>query len=92
MPSPKLREKNACPIALTITDESIFEKSGENRNSRPSFAPGISNELIQKMMRIKNRIGIIMFDMRSIPFCTPRITITKLTIRNKIVHNKGRHG
>ena len=90
MPNPRLNEKNACPIAPIITDEFIFEKSGVKRNFNPSIAPGIISELIQKMMSIIKRHGIIILDMRSIPFCTPRITITKLRRRNMIVHMSGR--
>ena len=90
MPNPRLNEKNACPIAPIITDELILEKSGVKRNFNPSTAPGIISELIQKIMSIIKRHGIIILDMRSIPFCTPRITITKLRRRNMIVHMSGR--
>ena len=90
MPNPRLNEKNACPIAPIITDELILEKSGVKRNFNPSIAPGINNEFMQKIMRMRNKHGIMMFDMRSIPFCTPRITITKLRRRNMIVHMSGR--
>ena len=71
IPIPKLKEKNACPIARTMTWGVIFEKSGCRKNFSPSLASGSVNDRIQKTMRIMNSIGINMLDIFSIPFCTP---------------------
>ena len=71
IPIPKLKEKNACPIARTMTWGVIFEKSGCRKNFSPSLASGSVNERIQNTMRIMNSIGINMLDIFSIPFCTP---------------------
>ena len=68
---PKLKEKNACPIARTMTWGVIFEKSGCRKNFSPSLASGSVNDRMQKTMRIMNSIGINMLDIFSIPFCTP---------------------
>ena len=70
--TPKLKEKNACPIALRNTEGVISEKSATNKKLNPSEALGIISELIQKTMRITNSNGIIMFDIRSMPFFSPR--------------------
>ena len=71
IPIPKLKEKNACPIARTMTWGVIFEKSGCRKNFSPSLASGSVNDRIQKTMRIMNSIGINMLDIFSIAFCTP---------------------
>ena len=71
IPMPKLKEKNACPIARTMTWGVIFEKSGCRKNFSPSLASGSVNDRMQKTMRIMNSIGINMLDIFSIPFCTP---------------------
>ena len=71
IPIPKLKEKNACPIARTMTWGVIFEKSWCRKNFRPSLASGSVNDRMQKTMRIMNSIGINMLDIFSIPFCTP---------------------
>ena len=71
IPMPKLKEKNACPIARTMTWGVIFEKSGCRKNFSPSLASGSVNDRMQKTMRIMNSIGIHMLDIFSIPFCTP---------------------
>ena len=57
IPIPKLKEKNACPIARTMTWGVIFEKSGCRKNFSPSLASGSVNDRIQKTMRIMNSIG-----------------------------------
>jgi hypothetical protein len=54
----------------------IFEKSGLNRNSRPSLAAGSVKECTAKIIRIRNSSGINMFDIFSIPFSTPLTSIT----------------
>ena len=69
IPMPKLKEKNACPIARTMTWGVIFEKSGCRKNFSPSLASGSVNDRMQKTMRIMNSIGINMLDIFSIPFC-----------------------
>lgn len=71
IPMPKLKEKNACPIARTMTWGVIFEKSGCRKNFSPSLASDSVNDRMQKTMRIMNSIGINMLDIFSIPFCTP---------------------
>ena len=71
IPMPKLKEKNACPIARTMTWGVIFEKSGCRKNFCPSLASGSVNDHMKKTMRIMNSIGINMLDIFSIPFCTP---------------------
>ena len=48
IPIPKLKEKNACPIARTMTWGVIFEKSGCRKNFSPSLASGSVNDRIQK--------------------------------------------
>lgn len=68
IPIPKLKEKNACPIARTMTWGVIFEKSGCRKNFRPSLASGSVNDRMQKTMRIMNSIGINMLDIFFDPF------------------------
>ena len=71
IPIPKLKDKNACPIARTMTWGVIFEKLGCRKNFSPSLASGSVNDRMQKTMRIMNSMGINMLDIFSIPFCTP---------------------
>ena len=75
---PKLKEKNAWPNALIITDGVMAEKSGFKKNSRPSPAFGNVSETIQKPSKMTKRMGIMMFDNRSIPFCTPKSKMAML--------------
>ena len=90
--SPRLSEKNACPIAPIIMFGVICEKSGLNINSRPFLASGNNRELTQKTSSKMNRIGIRKFEIRSIPFCMPFRKIRKLIPRNRIVHRTERQG
>ena len=71
-----LSEKNACPIALRITDEVILLKSGWTKNVNPSLAFGKVTERIARMSKNKKRSGIIILDARSIPDFTPDMMMT----------------
>ena len=59
-------------MALSTVRDVIFEKSGRNRNERPSPALGMNSECTQKAMRITNSSGISMLLTFSMPFSTPR--------------------
>ena len=91
-PSPIEIEKNACPMAFRTTDESTFEKSGLNRNRRPSPPPGIVIERIQSTMSMMNSSGIMIFAERSMPFCTPSRMMTCVSMTNAAVATSGFQG
>ena len=71
MAEPKLKEKKACPMAASKTDPSILEKSGLNIKVKPFMAPSKVSERMAKAIKPKNKIGIIILDAFSKPFCTP---------------------
>ena len=75
VPIPIERVKNACPIALSHTSVVTFEKSGLKRNSSPLEAFGSDMEHIASTISKIKSIGIVIFEPRSIPFCTPNNTI-----------------
>ena len=78
---------NACPNASTTPRQVSCEKSGANRNASPLCTPGSMSELTQNTMSSKNSNGIMMLDMRSMPFCTPLSSTAKLMTRKTIVNS-----
>ena len=72
----RLSEKNACPTALRITLAVSFEKSGFRRKRKPSEEPGILNEQTTRMPMMKSSKGIMIFEKRSMPDCTPLAMMT----------------
>ena len=79
-------------MAPITTLGDILLKSGLKRNSSPSAALGSINELMQNTISITNSSGISMLAIFSMPFCTPRISTTKLIIKNSTVHTELRTG
>ena len=75
-PIARLREKKACPMALSMTRVVTFEKSGFRRKCRPSRAPGMLNEQATSTTMITSSSGIITLLKRSMPDCTPRAMTT----------------
>ena len=74
-PKPKLNEKKACPMALSMVEPFILLKSGFSRNSNPCDAPGRDIEQIANTIMMIKSAGIIILENFSIPPFTPRITI-----------------
>ena len=72
IPMPRLSEKKACPMARMMTCGVILEKSGCRKKESPSLEPGSVSERTQKTSSMTNSSGMSMFDIFSIPFCTPR--------------------
>ena len=85
-------EKNACPIAFSTTCGVNLEKSGSNKNLKPSLPPGSVTERTHITITSKSSNGISTFDVRSIPSFTPKNTTTQLIVRNSIIHNTRRTG
>jgi hypothetical protein len=90
VPIPTLREKNACPIALSTTDDVTLEKSGFKRNFKPSEALGSVTERTHRTISMKKSIGIIILDALSIPPFTPEAMILWVKRTNTTVHIIGR--
>ena len=84
-------EKNACPIALRITDEVSFERSGLSKKVSPALEPGIENENTTSMAIISSSRGIISFDERSIPPCTPRMITKWHSNITTVIYTRGSH-
>ena len=49
-----------------------FERSGLSRKRKPSDEPGMLKEQTTSMPMMKSSMGIITFENRSMPDCTPR--------------------
>ena len=76
----------------STTEEVIFDGSGSKRNRSPADASGRVTERTHITKRMMKRSGIITFDARSIPFCTPE-TITKwVSPTNTPIQKTGRQG
>lgn len=78
-PIPRLREKNACPMAFINVAVDTFEKSGFKKKDTPSTAPGSDRLTQRSITNMMKSTGIAMFESRSIPFCTPAIRIAMLS-------------
>ena len=79
MPMPKDNEKNACDKAPLITAGVILDTSGIKKNLTPKSALSRVRTYITITSNIINKVGINIFDARSIPSLTPATSI-KLTI------------
>ena len=75
-----------------MTSVVIFEKSGLKRNSTPAIAPGSMHDAMTRMMSRTKSVGMSNFEMRSIPFFTPRIITKCVSNTNPTAHNIGRIG
>ena len=86
-PMPKLKLKNACPIALKKVVASTSEKSGANKK----FKPLVKSPLIIALMTITiiriNSIGINKRTMRSIPPITPAEIISMFNAIKTVCQN-----
>ena len=75
-PMPKLRLKNACPIALKKVVASTSEKSGANKKFKPLAKSPLIMALITITIIKTNNIGINNQTILSIPPITPAEIIT----------------
>ena len=89
VPIPIERVKNACPIALSHTSVVIFEKSGLKRKMSPLEAFGSDKEHIASTISNRKSMGIMIFEPRSMPFCTPNSTIPVVMMMNAMSESVG---
>ncbi len=90
MPIPKLSEKNACPNALNTPSALNLEKSGLNKNDRPSPAPGSVMARMSRITIISNKTGIKILEAFSMPPLMPANTIQHVRPINTNCQNMGR--
>ena len=69
-----------------------FEKSGMSRKRSPSFEPGMLKEQTTSMPMMKSSIGIITFEKRSMPDCTPRAMMKCVSPMNSAPARTGCQG
>ena len=92
VPMPMLDEKKACPRASNTVVPVTLEKSGLNRNFRPSLAPDRVTERTAMIMTTTKSRGISILEYFSMPFFMPVIRIPAVRTRNSIVKSCGRKG
>jgi len=83
-PMPKLREKNACPVAYTMVLGPTLEKSGTKKNLRPSMALGENRPRTIRAIISKTKMGISKEVTFSMPFRTPPLTTNPVRHKKKM--------
>ena len=86
-PIPRLKLKNACPIALKKVVASTSEKLGENKKLKPLIKSPLIIALITMMIIRTNNVGINKRTIRSIPPITPAARIAILNPINTVCQN-----
>ena len=91
-PNPMDILKKASPIAMSTTEPSIREKSGMNRNFRPSIALGKVRLRIQTTTSRMNKSGIRMRVAFSMPPDAPRRMTEAVSPSTSHCQNSDFHG
>ena len=86
-PMPRLKLKNACPIALKKVVASTSEKLGENKKLKPLTKSPLIIALITIIIISRNNVGINKRTMRSMPPITPAARIAILNPIKTVCQN-----
>ena len=69
-----------------------FDQSGRSKNSMPAAAPGSKMEQMVSTSVIMNRVGIMIFEKRSMPDCTPLVIIKCVIPMKRMNQSEGSQG
>ena len=86
-PIPRLKLKNACPIALKKVVASTSEKLGENKKLKPLIKSPLIMALMTMIIIRTNNVGINKRTIRSMPPITPAARIAILNPIKTVCQN-----